>query len=160
MVDGAGYLGCALMGSNLAKYGSNNGWSGAIILGVVRDVSPLSTLDSAVKSIGLESKKKREAWNGTYRHHRFIWRRELRARALALQRRRWDPRFESRAAGSGIRLFTVATLLSCLLALFEEASKLAHHSPRERLDVAAVEKLVSCILNYDKPGRSRDSIQR
>ena len=57
MVDGAGYLGCALMGSNLAKYGSNNGWSGAIILGVVRDVSPLSTLDSAVKALGSSPRK-------------------------------------------------------------------------------------------------------
>jgi regulator of ribonuclease activity A len=52
VVDGVGYLGYAPMGSNLAEYGRNNGWSGAIIFGAVRDVGALFTLDFAVKALG------------------------------------------------------------------------------------------------------------
>ena len=57
MVDGAGYFGCAPMGSNLAEYGRNNGWSGAIIFGAIRDVGALSTLDFAVKAMGSNPRK-------------------------------------------------------------------------------------------------------
>jgi len=57
VVDGAGYLGSALMGSTLAELGLKNGWSGAIIFGAVRDVNALLTLGFGIKALGSNPKK-------------------------------------------------------------------------------------------------------
>ena len=57
VVDGAGYLGSALMGSTLGELGLKNGWLGAVILGAVRDVNPLLALDFGIKALGSNPKK-------------------------------------------------------------------------------------------------------
>ncbi len=57
VVDGGGYLGRALMGSTLAEYGRDHGWSGAIILGAIRDVDALSRIDFLVKALGSNPRK-------------------------------------------------------------------------------------------------------
>jgi len=51
IVDGSGYLGCALMGSTLAELGLKNGWAGAVIFGAIRDVNALLTLDFGIKAL-------------------------------------------------------------------------------------------------------------
>ena len=62
VVDGAGYLGAALLGDMMAGLGVKNGWSGVVILGAVRDVSALAQMDLGVKALG--SNPKRSAKNG------------------------------------------------------------------------------------------------
>ena len=52
------------MGSNLAEHGRNDGWSGAIIFGAVRDVAALSTLDFAVKALGSNPRKSEKHGTG------------------------------------------------------------------------------------------------
>lgn len=52
VVDGAGYLGSALMGDRIASIGLANGWSGIIIHGAVRDASALRKLPFGVKAMG------------------------------------------------------------------------------------------------------------
>jgi regulator of ribonuclease activity A len=57
VVDGSGYLGSALMGSKMAEFGLKNGWVGAVILGAIRDVNALLTLNSAIKGLGSNPRK-------------------------------------------------------------------------------------------------------
>ena len=61
------------------------------------------------QSAGLESTEKREAWNGMYRQSGFIQGCKLRAGALALQRRRRRPRFESSPAPLGLDSYLQST---------------------------------------------------
>ena len=89
VVDGAGYLGCALIGSTLAEYGRNNAFRGYHTRrrqGCGRYIHARLCRQSA----GLGSTERREAWNGMYRRGGLIRGCKLRAGALALQRRRWD----------------------------------------------------------------------
>lgn len=57
VVDGAGYLGSALIGDIIAEIGLKNGWSGVVINGAVRDVSALAQLNFGVKALGSNPKK-------------------------------------------------------------------------------------------------------
>ena len=52
VVDGGGSLACALVGDMMAGMGAENGWSGVIVSGAVRDCSQLRTLDFGVKALG------------------------------------------------------------------------------------------------------------
>jgi regulator of ribonuclease activity A len=57
VVDSSGYLGSALIGDTIAEIGLNNGWSGVVINGAVRDVSALAQLKFGVKALGSNPKK-------------------------------------------------------------------------------------------------------
>jgi regulator of ribonuclease activity A len=57
VVDGAGYLGGALVGDVIARQGMENGWSGVIIYGVIRDANAIAALDFGVKALGTNPKK-------------------------------------------------------------------------------------------------------
>jgi regulator of ribonuclease activity A len=57
VVDGAGYLGSALMGSTLAEIGLENGWTGAVVFGAIRDVNALHTLTFGIKALGSNPRK-------------------------------------------------------------------------------------------------------
>jgi regulator of ribonuclease activity A len=57
VVDGAGDLGGALVGDIIAKLGMDNGWSGLILNGAIRDANTMATLDIGVKAIGSNPKK-------------------------------------------------------------------------------------------------------
>ena len=53
LVDGQGSLARSLLGDNLASKASDNGWSGLVILGAIRDVEIIDTLDIGVRALGV-----------------------------------------------------------------------------------------------------------
>ncbi len=52
VVDGGGSLRRALLGDQLAASAADNGWSGLVIAGAVRDVEILETIDLGIKALG------------------------------------------------------------------------------------------------------------
>ena len=52
VVDGGGSIRRALMGDMIAEAAMNNGWAGAIIFGVIRDVEIINTMDFGIKCLG------------------------------------------------------------------------------------------------------------
>lgn len=62
VVDGGGSLRCALLGDQLATLACENGWSGIVVNGAVRDAEALSTIDVGVKA--LATCPRRSAKNG------------------------------------------------------------------------------------------------
>lgn len=57
VVDGAAYLGGALVGDMIARLGMESGWSGVIIYGTIRDAIAIAALDFGVKALGTNPKK-------------------------------------------------------------------------------------------------------
>jgi regulator of ribonuclease activity A len=57
VVDGDGSMHTALVGDLIAALGRDNGWSGLIINGAVRDASTLRTLDIGIKALGTNPRK-------------------------------------------------------------------------------------------------------
>ena len=51
VVDGAGSLRCALLGDQLAALGAENGWSGVVVHGCVRDTAILATIDLGIQAL-------------------------------------------------------------------------------------------------------------
>lgn len=51
VVDGGGSLRCALLGDMLAAMGRDNGWSGVVVNGAVRDVEITRTIDLGVRAL-------------------------------------------------------------------------------------------------------------
>ena len=43
---------CALVGDNLASFGIENGWSGVVVYGCVRDAADLLAMEFGVKALG------------------------------------------------------------------------------------------------------------
>ena len=63
VVDGGGSLRCALLGDMLGAMAAQNGWSGVVINGCVRDVEILNTIDLGVRALNcypLKSNKRNE----------------------------------------------------------------------------------------------------
>ena len=63
VVDGGGSMRCALVGGNLAKLAQDNGWSGLLVYGCVRDSEEVEACDIGVLALGthpLRSSKKGE----------------------------------------------------------------------------------------------------
>jgi regulator of ribonuclease activity A len=57
VVDGAGYLGSALIGDQMATLAIDNGWAGIVIFGALRDSVALSEMDISIKALGTNPKK-------------------------------------------------------------------------------------------------------
>jgi regulator of ribonuclease activity A len=57
VVDGAHHLGSALLGDMMAILGVNNGWSGVVIYGAIRDAVRLRELDFGVKALGTNPRR-------------------------------------------------------------------------------------------------------
>ncbi|KAL4426033.1 hypothetical protein ABPG77_007829 [Micractinium sp. CCAP 211/92] len=51
VVDGGGSLRCALLGDKLGRLAVQNGWSGVVVNGCVRDCAALAQLDVGIKAI-------------------------------------------------------------------------------------------------------------
>ncbi len=51
VVDGGGSLRCALMGGDIAVLAANNGWSGVVIFGCVRDVHEIDAVELGVRAL-------------------------------------------------------------------------------------------------------------
>ncbi len=68
VVDGGGSMRCALFGGRLGALAVENGWTGIVIEGCVRDVTALRSLPIGVKALGsnpLRSNKRGEGQIGT-----------------------------------------------------------------------------------------------
>lgn len=57
VIDGDGSLHTALVGDLIAGLGVDNGWTGLIINGAVRDAVTLRTLDIGIKALGTNPRK-------------------------------------------------------------------------------------------------------
>jgi regulator of ribonuclease activity A len=66
VVDGGGSRKAALVGDNLARLAADNGWTGIIVFGCVRDASALATLPIGIKA--LATHPMRSGKNGTGEH--------------------------------------------------------------------------------------------
>lgn len=64
VIDGDGSLHTALVGDVIAALGRDNGWSGLIVNGAVRDASTLRTLGIGIKALGTNPRKSRKAGEG------------------------------------------------------------------------------------------------
>jgi regulator of ribonuclease activity A len=51
VVDAGGSLRCAMLGDQLAKSAADNGWSGIVMYGCVRDTKQLATFDIGIKAL-------------------------------------------------------------------------------------------------------------
>ena len=63
VVDGGGSTRCAMVGDILAQMGADNGWSGIVVYGCIRDSGVIATIEIGVKAMGtlpLKSVKKGE----------------------------------------------------------------------------------------------------
>ena len=57
IVDGNESLRCAMLGDMLAKLGMENGWSGIIVFGCIRDADVITTIDIGVKALNTNPRK-------------------------------------------------------------------------------------------------------
>ncbi len=57
MIDGDESLHCAMVGDMLAKLGMENGWSGIIVFGCIRDAEVISTIDIGIKALNTNPRK-------------------------------------------------------------------------------------------------------
>ena len=57
VVDGGESMRCALVGDMLAQLGKDNGWSGIIVSGCIRDSAVVATIDIGVKALGTNPRK-------------------------------------------------------------------------------------------------------
>ena len=64
VVDGGGSLHSALVGDLIAGAAVDNGWSGLVLHGVVRDAAALAGMPIGVKALGTNPRKSRKAAEG------------------------------------------------------------------------------------------------
>lgn len=64
VVDGGGSMRCALLGDRLAVLGRDNGWSGVLIYGCVRDSAELARIDFGVQALNTHPLKSHKAGHG------------------------------------------------------------------------------------------------
>ncbi|GHG61048.1 putative 4-hydroxy-4-methyl-2-oxoglutarate aldolase [Sinomonas cellulolyticus] len=57
VVDGGGSLRCELLGGNMAAQALENGWTGVIVNGAIRDRAELAALPFGVKALGSNPRK-------------------------------------------------------------------------------------------------------
>lgn len=64
VVDGGGSLRCALLGDQLAALGAQNGWSGVVIHGCVRDTAELRQINLGVLALAAHPRRSAKAGAG------------------------------------------------------------------------------------------------
>jgi len=64
VIDGGGSLACALLGDQLAALALENGWTGVIVHGCVRDVAKLASLPVGIQAIASHPRKSGKARTG------------------------------------------------------------------------------------------------
>ena len=64
VVDGSGSLLCALVGDRLAALGRDNGWSGIVVNGCVRDAAELAETAIGVKALGAHPRRSTKRGEG------------------------------------------------------------------------------------------------
>ncbi len=66
VVDGGGSLNCSLLGDNLAKTASQNGWAGFVINGCIRDSQIINNIPLGIKALNTCPKKSKKDNQGNY----------------------------------------------------------------------------------------------
>ncbi|MEG9862302.1 MAG: ribonuclease E activity regulator RraA [Parvularculales bacterium] len=66
VVDGGGSLNCALFGGNLAALAAQNGWSGVVINGCVRDCDELKVAAVGIKALAPHPRKSNKSDAGEH----------------------------------------------------------------------------------------------
>ncbi|WP_435099984.1 ribonuclease E activity regulator RraA [Arhodomonas sp. AD133] len=64
VVDGGGSLRCALLGDNLAAMARDNGWSGIVVYGCIRDSGEIRELDIGVKALNVHPRRSEKRGEG------------------------------------------------------------------------------------------------
>lgn len=64
VIDGSGSLETALVGDMIAEFASDNGWSGILVNGAVRDRVAIGTLPLGVKALGSNPAKSTKTGSG------------------------------------------------------------------------------------------------
>ena len=64
VVDGGASMRCALVGGQLGKLAQDNGWSGLIVNGCVRDTDEVQGFDIGVRALGTHPLRSRKAGQG------------------------------------------------------------------------------------------------
>ncbi|MCS4503156.1 putative 4-hydroxy-4-methyl-2-oxoglutarate aldolase [wastewater metagenome] len=64
VVDGGGSLRCALLGDNLAAMARDNGWSGIVVYGCIRDSGEIGGLDIGVKALNVHPRRSEKRGEG------------------------------------------------------------------------------------------------
>lgn len=64
VVDAAGSLDRAVLGDMIAAMAAENGWSGVLVHGAVRDVAVLRTVDLGIKALGSNPRKSTKTAQG------------------------------------------------------------------------------------------------
>ena len=57
VVDGGGSVRCALLGDRLAQLAIDNGWSGVVVFGAIRDSADIDEMDLGVRALATNPKK-------------------------------------------------------------------------------------------------------
>jgi regulator of ribonuclease activity A len=57
VIDGGGSLRCALVGDLIAKLAVDNGWTGIVVNGAIRDSAAIDAFDLGVKALGTNPRK-------------------------------------------------------------------------------------------------------
>lgn len=57
VVDGGGSMRCALFGDQLALLAKDNGWSGVVVFGCIRDSALIGEFDIGVRALGTHPRK-------------------------------------------------------------------------------------------------------
>lgn len=68
VVDGGGSLGCALVGDVLAALGHDNGWSGVVVNGCVRDTAQLAEIALGIKALAAHPTRSEKRNQGVRDH--------------------------------------------------------------------------------------------
>lgn len=64
VVDGAGSMNCALLGDRLAAMAADNGWSGVVVNGCIRDSADIAQIDIGVRALATMPLKSRKLGRG------------------------------------------------------------------------------------------------
>lgn len=64
MVDGGGSLRCALVGDQLALLAIENGWSGLVVSGCIRDSAEIASMPIGIKALGTNPRKSAKRGHG------------------------------------------------------------------------------------------------
>uniref|UniRef100_A0A7N1A8M3 4-hydroxy-4-methyl-2-oxoglutarate aldolase n=1 Tax=Kalanchoe fedtschenkoi TaxID=63787 RepID=A0A7N1A8M3_KALFE len=64
VIDGGGSTRCALVGGNLAVLAQNNGWSGIVVNGCIRDVDEINSCDIGVRALASHPRKSNKKGHG------------------------------------------------------------------------------------------------
>ncbi len=57
VIDGGGSMRCALVGDQMATLARDNGWSGLLVYGCVRDAAELAAIDLGIKALNVHPRR-------------------------------------------------------------------------------------------------------